>query len=145
MSNSSSNSGAPAGAAVSIISIVSESPSSSITGSGSGGGGADATLAAGFGVALSTATAGAFAIGVGTPYDGLAGSSAGSIPAVLIKFVICASSGDRAPGCTAIAMNRASTSSAADNDAADVCALSIEGSAFVGFELPHAATMSATA
>ena len=79
------------------------------------------------------------------PGCGRTGSAAGSAAAVLIRCVICASSGDRCPGCTAIVTNRDSTSKAADNDAAEVCALSIDGSAFVGLELAHAATISPTA
>jgi hypothetical protein len=44
-----------------------------------------------------------------------------------------------------IATNRARTSSAADNEAAEVCARNMDGSAFVGLELAHEATISPTA
>jgi len=95
--------------------------------------------------ACADAGAGACAIGVGTPGCGRAGSTAGSAAAVLIRCVICASRGNRCPGCTAIVTNRDNTSSAADSDAAEVCARNIDGSAFVGLVLAHAATMSPTA
>jgi hypothetical protein len=58
---------------------------------------------------------------------------------------VISASRDRCPGCTAIATNRDNTSSAADNDAAEVCARNIEGSALVGLELAQAATISPTA
>ncbi len=152
-SKSPSNSASPLapGAAASINSIASGPASSSITGSGSmcagstcGAAGGAAWCATG----VSTrggAGASACAIGVGTPGCGRVGSTAGSAPAVLMRCVICASRGDRCPGCTAIVTNRDNTSSAADSDAAEVCARNIAGSAFVGLLLAHAATMSPTA
>ena len=58
---------------------------------------------------------------------------------------ISASSGDRAPGCKATAINRERTSRAAVSDAALVCARSNGESAFVGLLLLQADTTSATA
>ena len=97
------------------------------------------------GGACTVARAGACAIGAGTEGCGRTGGVAGSAPAVLIRCVICSSSGDRCPGCIDIATNRDNTSSAAESDAAEVCALNMDGSAFVGFELAHADTISPTA
>jgi hypothetical protein len=58
---------------------------------------------------------------------------------------ISASKGDRGPGCSETATNLVRTSSAAESDAAEVCARSIGGNALAGLLLPQAATTSATA
>ena len=58
---------------------------------------------------------------------------------------ISASNGDLGPGCSETATNLVRTSSAADREAAEVCARNIGGSALAGLVLPQAATTSATA
>ena len=58
---------------------------------------------------------------------------------------ISASNGDLGPGWSETATNLVRTSSAAESEAAEVCARSIGGSALAGLVLPHAATTSDTA
>src|ERR1700733_10121084 len=83
--------------------------------------------------------AGAAALGVAA-----AGATSGVTSDDAIRE-ISASKGDRGPGCSETATNLVRTSSAALNEAAEVCARSIGGSALAGLLLPQAATTSATA
>jgi len=137
-SNSSAVPGSAGAAGGSTSSYTSGSRCTTISGSGIRGGGA--ICAAGF----ADAGAAECAIGVGTEGCGRTGSGAGSAAVVLIRCEICDSKPER-PGCAAMATNRARTSRAAESEAAHVCARSIAGSALVGRELPHAATISPTA
>lgn len=73
------------------------------------------------------------------------GAGGGSGAALPIACVIFSSNRLRGPGCKAMAMNRESTSSEADSDAAMDCARSIGGKALVGLLLEQAATTSFTA
>ena len=71
-----------------------------------------------------------------------AGAEAASGIVAPMACVIFSSSGLRGPGCSETAINRAKTSNAAANEAAEVCARSIGGRAFVGLLLEQAATTS---
>src|SRR5262249_13584020 len=107
----------------------------SMCSSTTGGGGGAALWTAGF-----AALAGAGACATGG--SAATGSATATEPASL---AISASNGDRDPGCSVTATNLVRTSNAAHSEAAEVCARSIGGRAFVGFALLHAATTSATA
>src|ERR1035438_2305166 len=69
-----------------------------------------------------------------------AGSAAASVPAMR---AISDSNGERGPGCNDTVTSRDNTSKDAANDAAEVCARNIGGSALTGLLLPQAATTSA--
>ena len=81
--------------------------------------------------------------GIGRMGSGAAGGA--STAAAVTSLEISASSGERAPVCKVTAMKRESTSSAAERDAALVCARRSGGRALVGLLLLQAETTSATA
>src|ERR1700733_1659551 len=112
------------------------------TGAATGGAGMAGVVALGGGATCSAgAGAGAGAAALGDAAAGAA-SCAGRDDAIR---EISASNGDLGPGCSETATNLVRTSSAAESDAAEVCARSIGGSALAGLLLPQAATTSATA
>jgi len=59
-----------------------------------------------------------------------------------VRRNISSSNGEREEGCSALVTNRVRVSSAAERDAADVCARTIGGSALVARLLAHADTKS---
>lgn len=89
----------------------------------------------GAGVEAAACSAGAW----GTGRTGAAGASGAWRP---MAWVIFSSSGLRGPGCRDKATKRERTSSAADSDAAKVCARNSGGRAFVGLLLEQAAMTS---
>ena len=80
----------------------------------------------------------------GAGRTGSVGAAGASTATAETSREISASNGERAPGCNVTAINRERTSSAAQSDAALVCARSSGESALVGLLLLQAETTSAT-